>query len=33
MTSLGKPLTSPLSMPTFLTTLFSASILNCQMWP
>jgi hypothetical protein len=33
MTLLGKPLMSRLSMPTFLTTLFSMSILNCQIWP
>ena len=34
MTSLRKPLMSRLSMPPiFLTTLFSASILNYQIWP
>jgi hypothetical protein len=33
MTLLGKPLMSRLCMPIFLTTLFSTSILNCQIWP
>jgi hypothetical protein len=33
MISLGKPLTSQLSMPAFLTTWFSAGVLNHQIWP
>jgi hypothetical protein len=33
MTSLGKPLMSQLSTPAFLTTSFSASILNHQIQP